>query len=49
MGEAVANAIDAMAAIKKLVFEEGCLRMEDLLATPLDSNWEGYETLRRRL
>ena len=48
MGEAVANAIDAMAAIKQMVFEEGSLSMGDLL-TALDANWESYENLRRKL
>lgn len=48
MSEAVANAIDAMAAIKTLVFEEGSLCMDELLDA-LDNNWAGYENLRRRL
>ena len=48
MGEAVANAIDAMAAIKKMVFEEKSLTMADLLDA-LDKDWTGYENLRRRL
>ena len=48
MGEAVSNAIDAMAAIKKLVFDERSLSMADLLAA-LDQDWAGQENLRRRL
>jgi formate C-acetyltransferase len=47
MGEAVANAIDAMAAIKKMVFEDESLAMDDLLAA-LAADWGGYENLRRR-
>lgn len=46
MGEAVANTIDAMAAIKKLVFEEKSISMDDLLDA-LDADWEGHEDLRR--
>ena len=48
MGEAVSNAIDAMAAIKKTVYDEGSLSMDELLEA-LDSNWDGHENLRRRL
>ena len=48
MGEAVANAIDSMAAIKKMVFEEKSLTMEELLDA-LEKDWAGYENLRRRL
>jgi formate C-acetyltransferase len=48
MAEAVANCIDAMAAIKHLVFDEKSLNMDTLLAA-LDANWQGYENLRQRL
>ena len=48
MGEAVANAIDSMAAIKQMVYVERSLSMDDLL-TALDNNWEGYANLRARL
>ena len=48
MGEAVANAIDSMAAIKQMVYAERSLSMDDLL-TALDNNWEGYANLRARL
>jgi formate C-acetyltransferase len=48
MGEAVANAIDAMAAIKKLVFEERALDMGELLDA-LAADWDGHENLRRRI
>jgi len=48
MGEAVANAIDALATIKRLVYDERQLSMDELLAA-MDANWEGYEELRRML
>jgi len=48
MGEAFSNAVDAMAAIKKLVFEEKIVAMNELL-TALEADWNGYENLRRRL
>lgn len=48
MGEALSNAVDAMAAIKKLVFEEKVVAMDDLL-TALEADWKGYENLRLRL
>ena len=48
MGEAVANAIDAMAAIKRTVYDEGSVGMDELLEA-LDENWDGHENLRRRL
>jgi pyruvate-formate lyase len=48
MGEALANTIDALAAIKKTVFEEKTVTMDDLL-TSLESDWKGHETLRQRL
>ncbi len=48
MGEAVANAIDAMAAIKKLVFEDQSVTMDELMAATA-ADWDGYENLRRRL
>ena len=48
MGEAVANAIDAMAAIRRTVFEEAAVTMVELLDA-LDTNWEHAEDLRQRL
>jgi formate C-acetyltransferase len=48
MGEAVANTIDAVAAIKKMVFEDQSLSMDEILAA-LGADWEGHEDLRRRL
>ena len=46
MAEGVANATDSLAAIKKLVYDEGVVPMDDLL-TALAANWEGYEALRQ--
>jgi len=46
MGEAVANAIDSMSAIKKMVFEDNIVTMDELL-TALENDWEGYENLRQ--
>ncbi|TVQ25533.1 MAG: hypothetical protein EA382_06845 [Spirochaetaceae bacterium] len=46
MGEAVANAIDAMAAIRRLVFDDRTVEFAELLAA-LDANWDGHENLRR--
>ncbi len=47
MGEAVANATDAMTAIKKLVFDQGSVTMDEL-QTALEAGWEGHENLRQR-
>ncbi len=46
MGEAVANAIDAMAAIRRLVFDEKSVELAELMAA-LNANWDGHENLRR--
>ncbi len=48
MGEAVANAIDALAALKKLVYDEKKASMEQVLAA-LECNWSGYEDMRRQM
>jgi len=48
MAEAVANCIDAMAAIKQLVFDEKILTMDTLLEA-LAGNWQGYENLRQQV
>ncbi|MBI2859039.1 MAG: hypothetical protein HYX90_08170 [Chloroflexi bacterium] len=48
MGEAVANAINSMAAIKKMVFEDKTLSMEELLDA-LAADWKDHEILRQRL
>ncbi|MDP7226917.1 MAG: pyruvate formate lyase family protein, partial [SAR202 cluster bacterium] len=47
MGEAVANAADALAAIKKMVFEDRDMSLDELLAV-LQSDWDGYDLLRQR-
>lgn len=47
MGEAVANAIDAMSAVKKFVFDERSVTMDELL-TALEAGWKGHENLRRQ-
>lgn len=39
------NTADALAAIKKLVFDEKKVEMKELIAA-LENNWEGYERLR---
>ena len=48
MAEAVANCIDAMAAIKQMVFDEKIVTMDTLLDA-LANNWQGYENLRQQL
>ncbi len=48
MGEAVANCIDALAAIKQVVYDEKSVTMDTLLDA-LAKNWQGYENLRQRL
>ncbi len=47
-GVALATAADSLTAIKKLVFEDRQISMEQLLAA-LDANFEGYEALRQTL
>jgi choline trimethylamine-lyase len=42
------NVADSLAAIKKLVFDDGELSMGELVEI-LDSNWEGREDLRQRV
>ena len=46
-GVGISNAADALSAIKKAVFEEGLDKKE--LLTALESNFEGYDELWRRL
>jgi len=48
MGEAVPNCIDALAAIKKLVYDEKKVSMETILDA-LEKNWSGYENLRQQM
>jgi len=43
---AAINAVDSLAAIKKLIFEEKKYTMEELVKA-LRANWEGYEEMRR--
>jgi len=45
-GIGVADAANSLAVIKKLIFEEKKTTLEEL-SKALDSNWEGYEDLRR--
>jgi formate C-acetyltransferase len=47
-GIALATAADSLTAIKKLVYDEGSVEMDQLLQA-LDNNFEGYESLRRTL
>ena len=46
-GIGIANAVDSVYAIKKLVFEEG-MPAEELISI-LNANWEGHEELRVRV
>jgi formate C-acetyltransferase len=48
MGEGVANTINAMAALREMVFQDGSLTMGDLLSA-LAADWEGHENLRQRI
>ena len=48
MGEAVANCIDALAAIKKLVYDEHKVSLATVLEA-LEQNWQGHENLRRQM
>jgi formate C-acetyltransferase len=47
-GAGSANAADALAAIRKFVFEDQSVQRQELLAA-LTANFEGYEPLRRKL
>jgi pyruvate formate-lyase/glycerol dehydratase family glycyl radical enzyme len=47
-GVALATAADSLAAIKKLVYDERAVSMDELLRA-LDANFEGYESLRQML
>ncbi len=47
-GAGIANAADALAAIKKLIFDEKSLEKRELLSA-LDADFEGYSVLRARL
>ncbi len=48
MGEAVANAIDALAALKKLVYDEKKVSLDEVLDA-LAQNWAGHENLRQQM
>jgi len=48
MGEGVSNAVDSMAAIKKMEYDDESVSMDELLDA-LENDWEGSENLRRRL
>ena len=48
MAEAVANCIDALAAIRQVVFDQKLVSMDTLLDA-LAQNWQGYENLRQQL
>lgn len=47
-GACSANGADALAAVKKFVFEEKIVKPEELIAA-LDANYEGYEELQCKL
>ena len=47
-GIALATTADSLAAVKKLVFDERTLQMDELLAA-LQADFEGYESLRQTL
>ena len=46
--EGLANAVDALSAIKSAVYDARTLTMKELLAA-LEADWEGYESLRLTL
>jgi pyruvate-formate lyase len=47
-GACAANAADALAAVKKFVFEDGSISSSDLLSA-MNANFVGYEPMRRKL
>ncbi len=47
-GAGIANATDALAAVKRNVYEDGTIGKEELLAA-LEADFEGYSALRSRL
>ncbi|MEN6480039.1 MAG: pyruvate formate lyase family protein [Anaerolineales bacterium] len=48
LAESVAYAIDSLAAIKKVIYDDRAATMDELLAA-LDANFEGYAPLRSKL
>jgi len=47
-GVALTTATDSMVAVKKVVYDEGSVTMDELVRA-LDANFEGYESLRQTL
>ena len=47
-GAGISNAADALAAVKKVIFDEGSVSKAELLSA-LDNNFEGNSTLRNKL
>ena len=47
-GVALATTVDSLLAVKKLVFEDGKITMDELIRA-IDTNFEGYEPLRQKL
>jgi len=47
-GVALATTADSLLAVKKLVFEEGKISMDELIRA-IEANYEGYEPLRQQL
>lgn len=47
-GVAFATAADSLTAVKKLVYEEGAVSMEELISA-IEANYEGHEKLRQTL
>jgi pyruvate-formate lyase len=47
-GACASNAADALAAVKRFIFQDGSLSSEELLAA-LEANFTGYEALRHKL
>ena len=48
LGIGIADVANSLAAVKKLVYEEKAISMEELIKA-IDANFEGYEPLRQRL
>ena len=44
----LSHTVDSLAAIKKLVYEEKSVKMEDFVGA-VRNNWQGYEALRARI
>ncbi len=48
LGAGISNAADAMAAVKKVIFDDKTITVDELFAA-LDANYEGYEEIRNLL